>query len=520
MGTPSPSHNAGRTQKRLSQAELRVQARELDKLTRTTNFEAFFRNNKKQYVPNLKLARSRSSSRESLIDGDTTLNSTSQDNGFIKPRKVRKLTSPTDKVDISLNNRYSSLEDMNVDGADDQLFKRKLTQKNDISDAHTTSQNKGEILTEKLKSRAPPIHVYNVQIKDTVKVCVDAGINVNDFWVKRTREDYVIITPNSFEVHSTIKKVLISNQQKFYTYTPREQKTKTLVLKGISSEFNEDDVKDHIQKLNLTDVKVDNVTKLHFDKKNHDRFFFLVHLSADSISIPLTKIKYILQQPIRWERIKKKKIFQCKRCQRIGHASKNCNLEFRCVKCGGNHGPIKEGNNCPVTKDNSKETLKCANCGEYGHPASYGGCAYLTAAHDIKKKAKEIKRSLRENSTSIIRDKVNYNNYFSATLDNYPQDFPSLPRRNAPTKTARTEELFPQDERTTTPAPVNNRHGNTWSKVASSNVNINNLSQMESILNSFQQNMMSMLKTHLQEINKKVEENTRNIEFLLSQFDY
>lgn len=78
-------------------------------------------------------------------------------------------------------------------------------------------------------------------------------------------------------------------------------------------------------------------------------------------------------QTVRWEQLKKKKIFQCKNCQRIGHASSNCNMNFRCVKCAQSHGP----KSCPLEKTSSREKLLCANCGNAGHPASYHGCPYI-----------------------------------------------------------------------------------------------------------------------------------------------
>ena len=78
---------------------------------------------------------------------------------------------------------------------------------------------------------------------------------------------------------------------------------------------------------------------------------------------------------------------QCFRCQRFSHMFAGCNLTPRCVVCAENHSH----RDCPVKaeakNDNSK--LKCVNCGEVGHPASYRGCSRYIAAIGTYNKPKE-----------------------------------------------------------------------------------------------------------------------------------
>lgn len=67
----------------------------------------------------------------------------------------------------------------------------------------------------------------------------------------------------------------------------------------------------------------------------------------------------------------------------MGHASINCRLPPRCVKCGQQYDIGK----CPITDVDNKDKLKCANCNLYGHPASYKECpAYLQAINVAEKK--------------------------------------------------------------------------------------------------------------------------------------
>lgn len=59
-------------------------------------------------------------------------------------------------------------------------------------------------------------------------------------------------------------------------------------------------------------------------------------------------------------------IIQCHRCQMFGHAQKNCNAQYECLKCGDAHSTHL------CTKPRTTPA-KCANCaGE--HTANYSKC--------------------------------------------------------------------------------------------------------------------------------------------------
>lgn len=94
---------------------------------------------------------------------------------------------------------------------------------------------------------------------------------------------------------------------------------------------------------------------------------FIIQLSADSNLTKLKGIKYI-SHDVYWEKRKKNEIIQCKRCQRLGHAAVNCNMQYRCVKCNKEHKP---GDCKNLRSDINK--VYCINCNNFGHPASYRG---------------------------------------------------------------------------------------------------------------------------------------------------
>lgn len=91
------------------------------------------------------------------------------------------------------------------------------------------------------------------------------------------------------------------------------------------------------------------------------------------------KIAKLNNVVIKWEKLQRRDILQCRRCQRIGQTATNCGMTYRCVKCNSPHEPGQ----CklpPGTKP------------EYGHPASYQGCPQIIHFKEsifLKKQAAE-----------------------------------------------------------------------------------------------------------------------------------
>lgn len=149
---------------------------------------------------------------------------------------------------------------------------------------------------------------------------ITEGVKENDFWV-RSNKEYVNITSLTLKVYNNIKIILDNNKLKYYTYTPRENKIKTLILKGITADYSKNDVLSHINNRKLLDTHVTSIARIPFDKTDPNRIFFLIQLAPESKTVTLTRLKYLFNQPVKWERLRKKEVIQCRRCQRVGHAS-------------------------------------------------------------------------------------------------------------------------------------------------------------------------------------------------------
>jgi hypothetical protein len=127
---------------------------------------------------------------------------------------------------------------------------------------------------------------------------------------------------------------------------------------------------------------------------------YIVQAEPESNINTIFNIKYLGNQAIKWEKLKKDGISQCTKCQRFGHSSANCNMLPRCVKCGKEH-LAKE---CNIQINSPREELFCILCKEKGHPASYRQCPKYQEAIENAKARKENK--VRRQINTIIPSKI------------------------------------------------------------------------------------------------------------------
>lgn len=183
-----------------------------------------------------------------------------------------------------------------------------------------------------------------------------------------TKEDFV-----------STKKLLSDKGIEFYSFTPKDEKPFTLLIKNITEDFDEDEIKAAVEE------KVDNVPIL--DVKKFNSRMWIIQLKDAESSNKVKKLRSILCFGIKVSKFQGSKTLQCRNCQRYNHLASHCNLAYRYVKCGEGHGPkkckipSKDENNEKIIIENPDGTkatqvglkLKCANC-EGEHAANYSKC--------------------------------------------------------------------------------------------------------------------------------------------------
>lgn len=268
--------------------------------------------------------------------------------------------------------------------------------------------------------RPPPINTHNVPMKKLIDTLKDKVLG-NSYRIKNNIDNNHIVYVNDMDSYSTIKKLLLDADIKYYSYTPKQDKMKNIVLKGLNADYTAEEIQNELVALNLEGVTIIKVEMMKKRAKHQNlqengtlssNKNYIVQFKSDSKFPTLSKIRTLLQQVIYWEPLRKPKIFQCFRCQRVGHASVNCVLQPRCVKCSNNH----EKGQCKL-KEKINKDVKCANCGE-AHPASYRGCSYLIYAEKKSREYKEINSRIVDKRISRIYSRVTPNSTFAQKVNN------------------------------------------------------------------------------------------------------
>lgn len=231
-----------------------------------------------------------------------------------KTSKVRDINTNTYNSTESLNNAF------NILNPDDNM-----EMEDKASNTNTPTKSPANNIK---KYSSPPIIVLNTNIKSLITT-LNKTISIKDkFTLAQTAKNTVTITPKDSDDHAKFKEILTANGMQFYTFTPKGDKPKTLVLKGVKGGYTENDVKEEIKNMELKNVNIIKVAMVIFNKNYKDNYHFIVQISQDSDANELKAIKVIAHQKVKWEYIRKNKIYQCKKCQRLGHASTNCHLQY------------------------------------------------------------------------------------------------------------------------------------------------------------------------------------------------
>lgn len=349
--------------------------------------------------------------------------------------------------------------------------------------------------------KPPPIHVADCTIRELARLLAEKNICKDAFRLKETSMNNNTIFADSTDDFAKIKEAIRETKKPFYTFTPKNEKHVSLILKGIRGDFEADEIRDEIQNSCDTDTKITKCNKIIFNKKNPERFHFLVQLAPGSKVSGVTKIEKLAYQKVRWEKLKKKTIMQCRKCQRLGHTSTNCGMEYRCVKCTEHHEPGM----CKVNHSTPKEEITCVNCKSKGHPASYRGCPYLVFSEEIMKGKKKQAKEKREAKIANIRARSENVSYAQATKpDNRGA------QQNTDTRTQetvyRSSALTDEKSQQQTPS--------TFDTIAESK------KFLEQTLENFSNNIMQAVTQQITGLAKLVQENANRIDYLFTLLDH
>ncbi|CAH1105301.1 unnamed protein product [Psylliodes chrysocephalus] len=357
--------------------------------------------------------------------------------------KLAKKTRPLDFMKnciksqtVKTSNKFQPLygEDIQViEESNDQSQNR--SQQSQISNQqqeqqHKQQQKQKEQASNKEgnlnKGKPPPIVLSGIlgDIKN-VKKHLDEVIK-EGYYIKYTKNNTLIFI-NSISEFKKFSNELKEIEIEWHTYTLSEDKQHAFVLRGLDCNPEPEEIKEELQEIHQ--MTIYQVYKMNTKGRP---LYLITTDNKTTLNFLNSNIKHILNTKITWERRhNERKLIQCRRCQRWGHATSNCQRNPKCLKCAADHWT----KDCLKTPDTP---AKCANCLE-AHPSSYSKCPeYIKVleAMESKKPVSLRPAPIPSDNPWKIRNTAT-SNYTKSVVQEPPRmendNFPPLPsKQNKP----------------------------------------------------------------------------------------
>lgn len=325
---------------------------------------------------------------------DVEHNDSSDNQDF--PELVKKRKKKTRKTESKNNIAAPAESDNSV----------KLTPQTIVNEANKKTNI--EIVADKpnkdsqKKEKIPPIVAYNINAKEVIDK-LNTAVGKEHFSLRKINRNVTHIITSTINSFINAMNIIKQGKTNYYTYTPKELKQTTVLMKGVDSSYDEDDIKSAFNDLQVSQ-HISKITKYQTRKSINDRRdlnIWLLQLNPNTDMSVFKDIKYLLHQTVTFERFVRTESIQCKNCQRYGHAASNCNMPYRCVKCIENHAPGE----CQK-QDRTNEPF-CINCNKLGHPANYRQCPKYQELQERKDKLRQ-----QQQEQQIAKQQM-YNRYYN-----------------------------------------------------------------------------------------------------------
>ncbi|GFY34143.1 probable RNA-directed DNA polymerase from transposon X-element [Trichonephila clavipes] len=202
---------------------------------------------------------------------------------------------------------------------------------------------------------------------------------------------YIKIEAQSADDHRNITNYLKEKQLEHYVIEPPSTRPLKLVIKGLPDNIDPVDIKNDLVAKGINIVKIAQLRK--FITKT-PLPIYMIEIERDDHVNDIYQVRSCLYMQIKLDPFRKgNRITQCYNCNFFHHASQNCNMKTRCLKCGANH----RTGACEI-KERIENPL-CINCNNRGHMASSTECPQFPKPKKGKSKSpvENLKRNINNN---------------------------------------------------------------------------------------------------------------------------
>lgn len=241
-----------------------------------------------------------------------------------------------------------------------------------ITEKQPNKQTKNVVAVIAKKERIPPIYIYNmnaVAMSNIIRENNLKGIQVRAVNSKKHR----IQCSDTSTYKQILDIIKESDIDGGHTFTLPENKVDSILLKGLSHKFGGEAVKSEIYDATGLVVAVKPFKTDNANQKGWSLNLYTVSAKKEVLA-EVTKITGLFYYRVSWDKITKKEMVRCARCQGSGHTIHNCLNKPGCCKCPGEHLSWE----CPMTRPGPGESYTtqayCRNCKMEGHPTTYKGC--------------------------------------------------------------------------------------------------------------------------------------------------
>lgn len=251
-----------------------------------------------------------------------------------------------------------------------------------------------EVMVDTAKNeKPPPIYLReasNNELVQKIKSLTDSKFYITS--LKRGKINEVKIQPLEINGFRALVNFFDQAHKRYYTYQLKSQKGLTVVIRGIESSVDVNEIHSALKEKGFHAKAITNI----LNREKIPQPMFRLELEPDvgkDKERDIYNLRYLLYRKITVEEPKKRTgPVQCIKCQEYGHTKAYCTLHDVCVICGELH----DSKQCNKVKNDP--TVKCcSNCGE-NHTANYRGCpVYLDLKRKINPKLRYEQRELKAN---------------------------------------------------------------------------------------------------------------------------
>lgn len=281
---------------------------------------------------------------------------------YMQPKKTskkRRMDPGASTSVITTNNYevlsdYSESEQMEEDAEEEDQMGSETASKQETNDdniKHTATHN-NKVNTRK-QTNPGKTKIAPIIIKETAKWTQTSKLmKINNISAIKSKviSTGIQVEPSTEEDYRKLSKLLKEQGTQYYTYQLKSEKKLKIVLRGVPQDITDEEI---IEDLKEQDYPIDKTTRMK-GKNGLPAPLVLVEISRDYKSI--FNLTEVCGLAIKVESLRTRtEIVQCHKCQLFGHTQANCNIDYRCMKCGGDHSTHL----CTKPKTTAP---KCANC--------------------------------------------------------------------------------------------------------------------------------------------------------------